>query len=41
LAAASKTLDGKQQRIILTVSSGGRTFKTKPVIPMNLALGRP
>ena len=41
LAAASKTLDGKQQRIVLTVSSGGRTFKTKPVIPMNLALGRP
>lgn len=41
LAAAGTTLDGKQQRIVLTVSSGGRTYTTKPVAPMNLALGRP
>jgi len=41
LAQASKTIDGKPQRVVVTVSSGGRTYATKPVAPPVLALGRP
>ena len=41
LAAASEAVDEKPQRIVLTVSSGGRTFMTKPVLPALLALERP
>jgi hypothetical protein len=41
LAAASKTVDGKPQYVVVTVLSGGRTYTTKPVAPLVLALGRP
>jgi len=37
---ASKAVDGKPQRVVVTVSSGGRTYRTKPVAPEILALGR-
>ena len=40
-AAASEVIDGKPQRVVVTVLSGGRTFKSKPVVSANLALGRP
>jgi hypothetical protein len=41
LASASQAIDGKPQRIMVTVSSGGRTYVSKPVATANLALGRP
>ncbi|MGA9675404.1 MAG: hypothetical protein WBR28_09180 [Mycobacterium sp.] len=41
LAQAGQTIDNKPQRIVLTVSSGGRTYKSKPVFGANLALGAP
>jgi hypothetical protein len=41
LAAAGKAAEGKPQRIVLTVSSGGRTYVSKPVHPASLALGAP
>jgi hypothetical protein len=41
LAAAGRTIDGKPQRVVVTVSSGGHTYATKPVAPPVLALGRP
>ncbi|MEV3905532.1 hypothetical protein AB0K11_24710 [Mycobacterium sp. NPDC050551] len=37
LAAAGEAVDGKPQRISLTVSSGSRGFTTKPVVPALLA----
>ena len=40
LASASQAIDGKPQRVALTVSSGGRTYVSKPVATANLALGR-
>jgi hypothetical protein len=39
LVAASEAVDKNPQRIVLTVSSGGRTFKSKPVVPALLAIG--
>ncbi|WP_343577710.1 hypothetical protein [Mycobacterium sp.] len=41
LATAGEAADGKPQRITLTVSSGSRTFTTKPVVPALLALELP
>ena len=41
LAQAGRAVDGKPQRIVLTVASGGRTYKSKPVFSANLALGAP
>lgn len=38
LASAGQAADGKPQRITLTVSSGSRTFTTKPVVPALLAM---
>jgi hypothetical protein len=41
LARASKTVDEKPQRVVVTVTSGGRTYATKPIAPPVIALGRP
>lgn len=41
LTQAAQTIDGKPQHAVLTVSSGGRTYVSKPVAGENLALGRP
>jgi hypothetical protein len=41
LAQAGQAVDDKPQRIVLTVSSGGRTYKSKPVFSANLALEAP
>lgn len=39
-ASTAEKVEGRPQRIVLTVSSGGRTFKSKPIANVNLALGR-
>jgi hypothetical protein len=41
LAAAGRTVDGKPQRIVVTVESGGSTYVTDPVASVNLELGAP
>jgi hypothetical protein len=41
LASAAKTIDGKPQRVVITVESGGRVYRTKPIAPVNVALGAP
>ena len=41
LVRAGQVVDGKPQRIVLTVSSGGRTYKSKPVFSANLDMGAP
>lgn len=41
LAEGGKAVDGKPQQITLTVSSGSRTFSTKPVHPAALTLQQP
>lgn len=41
LRAADESVYGKSQRVVVTVSSGGRTYTTKPVSPGALALGAP
>ena len=40
LASGCEEIDGKPQRIVVTVSSGGRTYVSKPVEPVNLTLGQ-
>jgi hypothetical protein len=39
LASGCEAIDGKPQRIVATVSSGGRTYVSKPVEPALLTLG--
>ncbi|ETW24177.1 hypothetical protein MGAST_09995 [Mycobacterium gastri 'Wayne'] len=39
--AGGKSVDGKPPQIMLTVSSGSRTFATKPVHPAALTLQLP
>jgi hypothetical protein len=41
LASAAKTIDGKPQRVVVTVESGGRVYRTKPIAPVNVELGAP
>jgi hypothetical protein len=42
LARASKTIFNEEpQRVVVAVSSGGRSYTTKPVEPAVIALGRP
>ena len=41
LASAAKAVDGKPQRIVVTVESGGRVYTTKPIASANVALGAP
>ena len=41
LAHAGRTIDGKPQRIVLTVLSGARTYASEPVFDANLTLGAP
>jgi hypothetical protein len=40
LATGAAAADLKPQQIVLTVSSGGRTFKSKPVAPALFAFER-
>lgn len=39
LALGCEGIDGKPQRIVVTVSSGGRTYVSDPVDPANLSIG--
>jgi hypothetical protein len=39
--AAGTAIDGQLQRVVVTVSSGGRTYVTEPVASVNLELGAP
>jgi hypothetical protein len=40
LASGCEAIDGKPQRIGVAVSSGGRTYVSKPVEPVLLTLGQ-
>jgi hypothetical protein len=41
LASGCEGIDGKPQRIVVTVSSGGRTYVSDPVKSANLTIGGP
>jgi hypothetical protein len=41
LVSASGAIDSRRQHLVATVSSGGRTYATKPVAHVNLALSGP
>jgi hypothetical protein len=41
LAKSAEAIDGKPQRIVVTVESGGRVYATKPIASANVALGAP
>jgi hypothetical protein len=41
LAHAGQTIDGKPQRVVLTVLSGGRTYTSSLYFDANLTLGAP
>jgi len=39
LSAASGAIDRRRQRLVVTVESGGRTYTSKPIAPVNLTIG--